>query len=145
MSTTSTRLRRATRAGAAVAAGGAAAAAVAVLAAPAASAVEPTSATVSPGISFGRTPYGTSCTYKVSATANWWGDAYFDVRAPDGSWHYLGRVTDLNPHQVATMDWTPSHGPGSYTIAVNGAGHGVATTSPQVGTGINLGSMCFVF
>jgi len=147
MSTTSTRVRRVTRAGAAVAAGGAAAAAAAVLAAPAATAVEPGSATVNPGLSFGSTsaPYGTSCTYTVSATASWWGDAYFNVRAPDGSWHYLGRVSDLSPHQVATIDWTPSHGPGSYTIAVNGAGYGVATTSPQVGTGVNLGSMCFVF
>ena len=134
----STIARRLGLGGAAVGAG----LALAVLTAPAASA-EVTGVTVSPGISFGATPYGTGCTYEIVAAVNDNSPVYF--RDQDGSW-YSGAVPVNN--NTARITWSPPT-PGQHTIIAEQyfpyqPYYSVKSQTIPVGNGINFGSSCVV-
>ena len=132
----STIARRLGLGGAAVGAG----LAVAVLTAPTASAGV-TSINVAPGASFGSTPYGTGCSYTITATVN--DNAapvyFYDNNLP------IGTGPASVSGAAATVTWTPTT-PGSHVLVayqfVNPPFD--KTTQVTVGNGINLGSSCVV-
>ncbi|WP_280468779.1 hypothetical protein [Nocardia cyriacigeorgica] len=140
--TTSTRARRrrGTRIGIAVTGLGAAAAAF-TIAAPTAGAGA-LGVNVQPGMSIGLgTPYGTGCSYQVTASVDNPGQP---VHFSDNG---TGATFNPNPKNptglTATTTWTPAT-PGTHAIL---AWQGGVPSPPQiivVGTGINTGSGCAV-
>lgn len=117
--------------------------ALAVLSAPAASA-EVTGVSVSPGMGFGATPYGTGCSYEIVAAVNDPNQPVY-FRDQDNSWA-SGAVPVSNNN--AKVTWSPPT-PGPHTIIAEqylpyAPYYSVKSTMVQVGNGINLGSSCFV-
>ena len=106
-------------------------------------AAKPTSITVHPGSSIGSTPYGTGCSYDVSAVVDAAGPVHFYTRLlPDGEWTEFNTINATGPGTVR-VTWTPTE-TGEIVVNANQAGVGASAPPVTVGTGINTGSSCIV-
>ncbi|MEU7141621.1 hypothetical protein ABZ942_19360 [Nocardia sp. NPDC046473] len=106
-----------------------------------------TSLAAAPGMSWGpATPYGTNCTYTLTATVTNPNPVAFYDFGPESTF-----APDRYSHPTAgttTVRWTPTQ-PGrhrimAYQTFTGGPAMDTAALDIQVGTGINTGSACIV-
>lgn len=116
----------------------AAAVSAAVLAAPPASATV-TGITIAPGLSGGAHPYGTTCSYTVTATVDDGSQRVYFFEEGQGP---TGFADAMPSGGVATVSWTPSRPGVHYIYALQPNATTQIRLPVDVGNGINLGSAC---
>ncbi|QIS22015.1 hypothetical protein [Nocardia terpenica] len=118
-----------------------------VLGAPQASAAV-TRIDIASGLSFGVAPYGTGCSYTITATAqSGTAVAFYDVDEQGNGTRdsFSTSMPQLDASGKATTTWRPIT-KGQHRILAQEfpTGDATATTNATVGTGINLGIACIV-